>query len=748
MKSDFFSIHLAGHVDMADKLKSFGDDLPKANPWQDDRLGYAPFAEQIARVIISITAPNGYVIGLHGQWGSGKSTVLNFVLAYLDKHNAEHEDDNIAHVDFRPWIVAGHQDLIVAFFKVLSEALGPKDNRLVRLMKRAASFASGTTDNLVDAAATVALSIDPSGGVAAGFAGKLAKKSVNALLDRFLEDPSLQAAYESLRLQLGRSRKRFIVTIDDIDRLEDGDVRAIMQLVKSIGRLPNVVYLLSYDREIVWDALDEGGRRTGPRYAEKIVQQEIELPKPTREALFRMLDQEVSFLTSDTTNSARWQHLVRDGIRRWIRSPRDVVRLTNAVKFAWPAIEGEIDPQDLLAMEGLRLFDPATFAWIRDNRDFLFAEGRFVLSDEKTKQETADQLKGRIPPEVRAQVMHVLAVLFPQSAKWFDARGTSGSEAFIEVSKRRGIGSGDGYDTYFGLHPSSDAIPKVVLNDLMSRLDNVDDIEQIIRSYLGKRNSRGELMIGKLLDELRIQYRASHPAQPTQALLDALFRIGDDVLGIDWDGDMFQLSPRAQIVFLVRNMLEQWGLNDAGKHLITAFQTAKSPAFMSTIFVERGRELGVFRSDSSERQAITKDEFDELGSILLAKLNTAERDGTLANAPFFFDIVRAWGHLASNEVARTWLTDGIVSSAQFMAKAARGLVSYSLGTATRDYTMRDQPDPEFFELETLVRAGTAHLAGSEPLSADQRSIIAEVVRGSTRLIQGLSSEATKDTPAS
>jgi hypothetical protein len=49
--------------------------------------------------------------------------------------------------------------------------------------------------------------------------------------------------------------------------------------------------------------------------------------------------------------------LVRDGIRRWIRSPRDVVRLANAVKFSWPAVESEIDPQDLVAMEGLRLFD-------------------------------------------------------------------------------------------------------------------------------------------------------------------------------------------------------------------------------------------------------------------------------------------------------------------------------------------------------------------------------------------------------
>lgn len=126
-----------------------GDDLPKDNPWQDDRLNYAPFAAQIANVIITFSAPNGYVIGLHGQWGSGKSTVINFILAHLRKHNAEHEDDQITHIDFRPWIISGHQDLIAAFFKILSEHLGPKDSKWRRVWRNTFRFLHGTTDNLL-----------------------------------------------------------------------------------------------------------------------------------------------------------------------------------------------------------------------------------------------------------------------------------------------------------------------------------------------------------------------------------------------------------------------------------------------------------------------------------------------------------------------------------------------------------------------------------------------------------------------
>lgn len=81
-----------------------------------------------------------------------------------------------------------------------------------------------------------------------------------------------------------------------------------MQMVKTLGRSPNVVYLLAYDRNIVWPALDDGGRRdnNGPSFAEKIIQQEVELPKPARSDLLAMLDAEIGFLTANTEQTDRW----------------------------------------------------------------------------------------------------------------------------------------------------------------------------------------------------------------------------------------------------------------------------------------------------------------------------------------------------------------------------------------------------------------------------------------------------------
>jgi hypothetical protein len=721
-----------------------GDDLPKRNPWQDDRLGFAHLAEGISRVIIDLTAPSGYVIGVHGQWGSGKSTLLNFIPEYLKKHNAEHEDNQVIHIDFRPWIISGHQDLITAFFKILSEKLGPNDNLIKRFWKKIVLIFRGTTDDLANAAATVALTVDPSGGVGSGIARKLAKQSLNTVIGRFLEDPSLQKAYEDLRAQLVRSGKRFLVTVDDIDRLEDSEVKSIMQMVKSIGQLPNIVYLLAYDREIVFDVLDQGAKRAGPRFAEKVVQQEIELPKPTKSSLLTILDEELSFLTAASDDSMRWHYIVRDGVHRWIRSPRDVVRLSNAVKFSWPALEGEIDPQDLLAIEGLRLFDVGTFNWIRDNRDFLFAEGRFMLARDELNKFAAESLKKCIPVNDQLEVLRIMSVLFPQSAKWFEGSDSFRREDFDDVVMRRGIGSEGGYDSYFSMHPSSDAVSKTVVNDLMSGSGDVDGFEATIRSYVSKKDSRGRPMITKLLDELRVQYRGSRSAAPTQALLDALFRVGEEIIGIDWEDDLLVLSPRAQIGFLIRNMLEQWGADKAGERLIEAFQKGRSPAFLADVYVERGRELGVFKSVSIEGPVIREDDFKKLGEILLGKIKAAvNNDVTLKGAPFFFDIARSWAHLENTEIVKEWLASGMRESPEFLAKVGLGLVRRTLGTVKRRYELTELPAPKFYELSVLIEAGEKHLQRTD-LTRDQRNLIAEIVRGCKQLVKGQSSEGTKE----
>lgn len=134
--------------------------------------------------------------------------------------------------------------------------------------------------------------------------------------------------------------------------------------------------------------------------------------------------------------------------------------------------------------------------------------------------------------------------------------------------------------------------------------------------------------------------------------------------------------------------------------------------------------------------------FGKIGEILLSKLRDAKANGTLSSAAYYFNIVRSWAYLAGPEEPRTWLTQGILENAFFMVKAARGLLTYSVGTEVREYTMREPPDPDLFDPEVLLSAGQKHL--DEPtLTEEQRNILTAVVRGVQRFKGGSSRGAQK-----
>lgn len=721
------------------------DDLPKEDPWKDDLLGFAPFAERLAKVIASLNVLNGYVIGLHGEWGSGKSTAINFVRAYLKRHNDEHEaEEEIDLIDFRPWIISGHQDLTAAFFKVLAESL-IVEKPLKRKGKRALSLVRGATDQLIDAVATVALTVDPTAGVASRAAATVAKKSVTAAIDRFLDDPSLQAAYEKLKKALQDTGKRFLVIIDDLDRLQDDEIRSIMQMVKTVGRLPNVVYLLAYDRAIVWDALDGRLDRPGPRFAEKIVQQEIELPRPPKHALLTILNEEIKFLIEGSEDTLRWHYIVRDGLRRWVRHPRDVFRLANAVKFCWTALIGEIDPLDLLAMEGLRLFDEVAFNWVRWNRDFFFSEGRFLMAPDEVVEAAGGAMRERLSIESRDQTLSILSVLFPVRAKAIGGKSSASQEPYNEVLRRRGIGCEPGYDAYFSLYPSPDAPSKTGIDEIINQLNDEAFLAAALESFIEEKGGDGRPLIGDLLEELRIRFTGRNRAMPTPELLNVLLQIGAPIYSIDWIGSSLFDNPRRHFADLIREILDSWGPEKAGKQLIAAFDKPLSPIVTTDIFDDRGQELGAIPSRSPSPPVIGNDDLKALGRKLLPVMEQAAADGTLGQAPYFYAILRVWSYLAGAGKAKAWLEAGMDTSAEFLATATKGLVGISYSGVGRAYSVHDRPDKEFYDLDKLLAACRKHLAGDK-LDEDQRNRVNAISQAVEKILRA--DAATQDAEAS
>lgn len=90
---------------------------------QTDRLGYAPFAKNLADSICQMTFGGAYVIAVYGSWNSGKSTLLNFIAHYL-KQKPENEQPII--VPFNPWLFSGSEDITRCFFDQIQSVLNER----------------------------------------------------------------------------------------------------------------------------------------------------------------------------------------------------------------------------------------------------------------------------------------------------------------------------------------------------------------------------------------------------------------------------------------------------------------------------------------------------------------------------------------------------------------------------------------------------------------------------------------------
>ncbi len=97
----------------------FSSDKPLTKP-EDDRLAYGTFAQRLAESLLAMAPADGFVVALYGSWGSGKTTVVNFIVHYLEDRP---EDERPIIVHFNPWWFSGRENLIRAFFDQLQAAL-------------------------------------------------------------------------------------------------------------------------------------------------------------------------------------------------------------------------------------------------------------------------------------------------------------------------------------------------------------------------------------------------------------------------------------------------------------------------------------------------------------------------------------------------------------------------------------------------------------------------------------------------
>ena len=183
---------------------------------------------------------------------------------------------------------------------------------------------------------------------------------------RELRSVSVAAQKERVTKALGSLDHPIVAIIDDIDRLDKVEVREIFKLVRLTANFPNVIYLLSFDRIRVENALTEDGV-PGRVYLEKIVQNGFELPIIPRKVLTREVAQALgSALEQVNVRLDRevWDNTLLNIVVPAMKNMRDVRRLAMAVRSTAAALTDSVEVSDIVALESMRLFLPDAFWYL------------------------------------------------------------------------------------------------------------------------------------------------------------------------------------------------------------------------------------------------------------------------------------------------------------------------------------------------------------------------------------------------
>lgn len=246
-------------------LWGLGDDDAIASTDQD-KFGRARFAHHLTDVIRSAPDAASFRIGLYGEWGEGKTSVMALMEPKLPE-----EEFVCARVS--AWDVQNATEVVRRVLAALArKAKLPPDESWRARFRRA----GGRVEDVRKAAADA----------------HWAARVLDMVAGDVLATKGREAAEAQLRKELDEARgalkgRRPVVFVDDLDRAPSAELPRVLMALREALPMPGLVFVLAISLRAVEQALERStfGLETPARFLEKIVEFPTHLPPIPRAAL-------------------------------------------------------------------------------------------------------------------------------------------------------------------------------------------------------------------------------------------------------------------------------------------------------------------------------------------------------------------------------------------------------------------------------------------------------------------------------
>ncbi|OJJ21121.1 hypothetical protein BKI52_11170 [marine bacterium AO1-C] len=364
-------------------LDKFNEKDEQGKEIDNDQLGRTIFAKELAKTIVKIRSEYSVVIGINGEWGSGKTSLIHLVKEQLKKKegNEIFKGNRKKHkiflqqtlfIDFTPWYFSNTDALVANFFGLLEQKVRPFDTQLSREVSQYGKHFRTIEKTF------------------------LKTQIINDFITSAPKD--FKTRFDTLQKAIKKSGKTFIITIDDLDRLRKSEIVDVLKLVRIIADFPNTIYLLSYDREYIVELIgDELSQKKAHTFLEKILQLEFKVPMPDSGKLIEILQEhlkdkmEVLFgeQFDDKKKKKLLQTINLPLVKDFIKNLRDIKRLSNNFlnKLLLPDVLGEINIKHFFLLE---LID-----YVNDEEHQFLYESIIQVTEDKERSVIVERVRAK-----------------------------------------------------------------------------------------------------------------------------------------------------------------------------------------------------------------------------------------------------------------------------------------------------------------------------------------------------------------
>lgn len=442
---------------------------------ENDEYDRKKYVDNLAYAILTDDDSEGLIVGVEGEWGSGKTSIKNMLIERLQQMPLPSCKTHL--IEFDAWMYSRSGEMVSALFSEISAGLSPRLEWYQRLRVRLSGY-GGAFKHVVQLGLDILGACSSPANISIGIA--VISWGFQALSEEFSNDAlqgkalpgkgmgtvnRLHRTKDALRGNLESQSDRIVVFIDDLDRLLDDEIGSLIQAVKAVGDLPHVTYVLFYDKSYVAQALDKVSHDRGAEFLEKIVQIPAVVPELSFNDLHKSLKNEILRIGwRDNLSFGREQDIFNQCICPFIRSKRDMMRFLNDFRLYYAALGDDVELLDLAGITALRIFCSELYQWVFEKRNYLtdleFVDNNsgMYVDRQRKKQKTLeheiqDARDAGIFNGFPANWKEIVRVLFPFANKALGKQNLSRvPDSYRAICKK------DHVDTYFRLVPSPENI--------------------------------------------------------------------------------------------------------------------------------------------------------------------------------------------------------------------------------------------------------------------------------------------------